>query len=283
MTRVAILLVVAAALGGVLWMKSQGRQRIPRRLRASGRRRGPAPRSFCSLIPERRRPGADALRSSNSRAVPEVSPAWSSASSTRARAPLRRSTTACESRRRHHRGRRWRRGGAVRGGVGRCHREAPGRNEVTPGQAQQRGFHWPMSEYLNGLLSDGSFLFAVPVALLAGVVAGLNPCCLPMYPAAAGCCTALRKETVRGNLWTPPRRSSWVEASSPRSWASARKEIRCQARRALVHTDKLPGQQAFDPAERGMVGTLRLRLLKIGATVTESVRRIVVSMPSSYP
>lgn len=59
-----------------------------------------------------------------------------------------------------------------------------------------------MSEYLNGLLSDGSFLFALPVALLAGVVAGLNPCCLPMYPAAAGCCTALRKDTVRGNLGT---------------------------------------------------------------------------------
>ena len=35
--------------------------------------------------------------------------------------------------------------------------------------------------------------------------------------------------------------------------------------------------------ERGLVGTLRLRLLKIGATVKESVRRIVVSMPSSYP
>lgn len=35
--------------------------------------------------------------------------------------------------------------------------------------------------------------------------------------------------------------------------------------------------------ERGMVGTLRLRLLKIGATVKETVRRIVVSMPSSYP
>ena len=34
---------------------------------------------------------------------------------------------------------------------------------------------------------------------------------------------------------------------------------------------------------RGMVGTLRLKLLKIGATITESVRRIVVSMPSSHP
>lgn len=35
--------------------------------------------------------------------------------------------------------------------------------------------------------------------------------------------------------------------------------------------------------ERGMVATLRLRLLKIGATVTESARRVVVSMSSSHP
>ena len=35
--------------------------------------------------------------------------------------------------------------------------------------------------------------------------------------------------------------------------------------------------------ERGMVATLRLRLLKIGATVTESVRRVVISMPSFHP
>jgi hypothetical protein len=34
---------------------------------------------------------------------------------------------------------------------------------------------------------------------------------------------------------------------------------------------------------RSMVGTLRTRLLKIGATVTETVRRIVISMPSSFP
>ena len=56
-----------------------------------------------------------------------------------------------------------------------------------------------MTEYLGRLLSDGS-LVALPVALVAGVVAGLNPCCLPIYPAAAGCCAALRRETVRGNL-----------------------------------------------------------------------------------
>ena len=34
---------------------------------------------------------------------------------------------------------------------------------------------------------------------------------------------------------------------------------------------------------RLMVGTLRTRLLKIGATVTETARRIVISMPTSYP
>ena len=41
---------------------------------------------------------------------------------------------------------------------------------------------------------------ALPMAFLGGVVAGLNPCCIPIYPAAAGCCAALRRETVRGNL-----------------------------------------------------------------------------------
>ncbi|HED64406.1 MAG TPA: hypothetical protein ENJ09_02510 [Planctomycetes bacterium] len=34
---------------------------------------------------------------------------------------------------------------------------------------------------------------------------------------------------------------------------------------------------------RAMVATIRLRLLKIGATITESVRRIVISMSSSHP
>ncbi|RME73709.1 MAG: hypothetical protein D6776_06525 [Planctomycetota bacterium] len=49
-------------------------------------------------------------------------------------------------------------------------------------------------------LVEGGGLIALPVALLAGVVAGLNPCCLPIYPAAAGCCAALRRDTLRGNL-----------------------------------------------------------------------------------
>jgi hypothetical protein len=35
--------------------------------------------------------------------------------------------------------------------------------------------------------------------------------------------------------------------------------------------------------ERGMVATLRLRRIVIGAAVTESLRRVVLSMPTSPP
>lgn len=56
-----------------------------------------------------------------------------------------------------------------------------------------------MTEQLGELLTSGSAA-AIPLALAAGVVAGLNPCCLPIYPAAAGCCTALRRGTTRGNI-----------------------------------------------------------------------------------
>lgn len=35
--------------------------------------------------------------------------------------------------------------------------------------------------------------------------------------------------------------------------------------------------------ERGMVSTLRLKLFKIGATIAESVRRVVISMPTAHP
>lgn len=40
---------------------------------------------------------------------------------------------------------------------------------------------------LANALSNGSSL-AIPAVLGAGLVAGLNPCCLAMYPAAASCC-----------------------------------------------------------------------------------------------
>jgi hypothetical protein len=35
--------------------------------------------------------------------------------------------------------------------------------------------------------------------------------------------------------------------------------------------------------QRFQVATLRLRLLKIGATIVETTRRVVVSMPLSHP
>jgi cytochrome c biogenesis protein CcdA len=54
-------------------------------------------------------------------------------------------------------------------------------------------------ESLTELLRQGGLL-AVPAALLGGVISSLNPCCVPIYPAAAGCCTALRGNTIRRNL-----------------------------------------------------------------------------------
>ena len=39
------------------------------------------------------------------------------------------------------------------------------------------------------IISQGSF-YALPLVLGAGLVAGLNPCCLVMYPAAAATCCA---------------------------------------------------------------------------------------------
>ncbi|UCF69045.1 MAG: cytochrome c biogenesis protein CcdA [Acidobacteriota bacterium] len=49
------------------------------------------------------------------------------------------------------------------------------------------------------LLAEGGML-ALPAAFAGGVIAGFNPCCVPIYPAAAGCCTALRSDTLTRNL-----------------------------------------------------------------------------------
>lgn len=50
---------------------------------------------------------------------------------------------------------------------------------------------------LNQALSGGNLL-ALPLALAGGVLAGMNPCCLALYPAAAGaCCSAEPQQTVR--------------------------------------------------------------------------------------
>jgi cytochrome c biogenesis protein CcdA len=52
-------------------------------------------------------------------------------------------------------------------------------------------------DILRDLLASGS-LIAFPAALAGGVLTGLNPCCLPIYPAAAAACCAGRKDTETG-------------------------------------------------------------------------------------
>jgi len=53
--------------------------------------------------------------------------------------------------------------------------------------------------FISGSIEHGNIV-ALPLAFLGGIIAGLNPCCLPIYPAAAGCCAALKKDTVRENI-----------------------------------------------------------------------------------
>lgn len=55
-----------------------------------------------------------------------------------------------------------------------------------------------ISAFISGSLDYGNFV-ALPLAFIGGIVAGLNPCCLPIYPAATGCCVALRRESIRAN------------------------------------------------------------------------------------
>jgi cytochrome c-type biogenesis protein len=50
---------------------------------------------------------------------------------------------------------------------------------------------------LSQALSGGNLL-ALPLALAGGVLAGLNPCCLALYPAAAAsCCSVQEQQTFR--------------------------------------------------------------------------------------
>src|SRR5580700_6545961 len=50
---------------------------------------------------------------------------------------------------------------------------------------------------LNQALSGGN-LVALPLALAGGVLAGMSPCCLALYPAAAGaCCSVESQQTLR--------------------------------------------------------------------------------------
>jgi cytochrome c-type biogenesis protein len=54
-------------------------------------------------------------------------------------------------------------------------------------------------ESLRAAASSGG-LIAVPLALAGGFVAGLNPCCFPLYPAAAATCCAGRSDGPASGL-----------------------------------------------------------------------------------
>jgi len=56
-----------------------------------------------------------------------------------------------------------------------------------------------MSDHLARMLGDYG-LVALPVAFAAGLISGLCPCCVPIYPAAVGACAALRRGTAWANL-----------------------------------------------------------------------------------
>jgi cytochrome c biogenesis protein CcdA len=56
-----------------------------------------------------------------------------------------------------------------------------------------------LADLLAGALSGGHLL-ALPLAIAGGVVTGLNPCCVPLYPAAAATCCATRGDRVRAAL-----------------------------------------------------------------------------------
>lgn len=59
-----------------------------------------------------------------------------------------------------------------------------------------------MSQFLEPFakaLSAGGVL-ALPIALLGGLIAALNPCCLALYPAAAATCCGVRESAARRSL-----------------------------------------------------------------------------------
>lgn len=55
---------------------------------------------------------------------------------------------------------------------------------------------------LRELLASSGVL-AFPAALVGGVLTGLNPCCLPIYPAAAAACCAGRESSDKGTSKLP--------------------------------------------------------------------------------
>ncbi len=58
-----------------------------------------------------------------------------------------------------------------------------------------------IADLLGSALAGGN-LAALPLAVVGGVVTGLNPCCLSLYPAAAATCCAARGERLSRTFWS---------------------------------------------------------------------------------
>lgn len=58
-----------------------------------------------------------------------------------------------------------------------------------------------IADLLGSALSGGSLL-ALPLAVIGGLVTGLNPCCLSLYPAAAATCCATRDQRLSRTFWS---------------------------------------------------------------------------------
>lgn len=59
-----------------------------------------------------------------------------------------------------------------------------------------------LSSDFSQALSAGN-VAALPLALMGGLLAGMNPCCLALYPAAAGVCCSCKGKTIKrpvGNI-----------------------------------------------------------------------------------
>lgn len=73
-----------------------------------------------------------------------------------------------------------------------------------------------MTSLLDALRSATSAggLVAVPLAFAGGILAGLNPCCIPLYPAAAATCCAGRRDERSGAIKSSTAFVAGVAAST---------------------------------------------------------------------
>lgn len=118
-------------------------------------------------------------------------------------------------------------------------------------------------ESLRAAASAGGLL-AVPLAFAGGVVAGLNPCCIPLYPAAAATCCAGRCDETSGAI-----KSSGAFVAGVATATAALGIIAALAGRALTGLSGwAPYLIALVPLAMGLhlLGWMKVPLPTFGAT-----------------